>query len=65
MRRKIDRRTPRETGGAATGVVVGGGVAAKIAADEDALLLGMWRYLLPIPRPVWQSQVHDSIADAV
>jgi hypothetical protein len=64
MRRKIDRRTFLKLGGAATGVI-GGGVAAKIAADEDALLLGMWRYLLPIPRPIWQSQVHGSTADAV
>jgi hypothetical protein len=25
---------------------------------NDSLLLGVWRYLVPIPRPIWQSQVH-------
>jgi hypothetical protein len=24
---------------------------------NNSLLLGIWRYLVPIPRPVWQSQV--------
>ena len=24
---------------------------------SDRLLLGVWRYLMPIPRPVWQRQV--------
>ncbi|MBN1937130.1 MAG: hypothetical protein JW934_20900 [Anaerolineae bacterium] len=24
---------------------------------KDKLLLGIWRYLVPIPRPIWQSQV--------
>ena len=24
---------------------------------DDSLLLGLWRYMLPIPRPIWQSQV--------
>jgi hypothetical protein len=24
---------------------------------DDKLLLGVWRYLVPIPRPIWQSQV--------
>jgi hypothetical protein len=26
------------------------------------LLMGVWRYLVPIPRPIWQSQVGD-VAD--
>ncbi len=25
---------------------------------DNKLLMGVWRYLVPIPRPVWQSQVH-------
>jgi hypothetical protein len=62
MRRKIDRRTFLKIGGAATGVAIGGGLAAHIASDEDALLMGVWRYLLPIPRPIWQSQVHGDPA---
>lgn len=24
---------------------------------KDNLLLGVWRYLVPIPRPIWQSQI--------
>jgi len=24
---------------------------------KDVLLLGVWRYLIPIPRPIWQRQV--------
>jgi hypothetical protein len=28
---------------------------------RDSLLLGVWRYLLPIPRPVWQSQVRGDV----
>ena len=58
MRRKIDRRTFLKIGGAATGVAVGGGVAAHIATDDDALLLGVWNYVFPIPRLIWKSQVH-------
>jgi hypothetical protein len=59
MRRKIDRRTFLKIGGAATGIAVGGGVAAHIAADEDALLMGVWNYVLPIPGPIWRSQLHE------
>ena len=56
--RKIDRRTFLKIAGVATaGAAVGGGIAAHIASDEDSLLLGVWRYLVPIPRAVWQSQV--------
>jgi hypothetical protein len=29
----------------------------KVPGLRDSLLLGVWRYLVPIPRPVWQSQV--------
>ena len=25
--------------------------------NKDSLLLGVWRYLVPIPRPIWQGQV--------
>jgi hypothetical protein len=62
MRRKIDRRTFLKIGGAATGVAVGGGVAAQIASDDDALLMGVWRYVLPIPGPIWRSQLHEDPA---
>jgi hypothetical protein len=62
MRRKIDRRTFLKMGGAATGVAVGGGVAAQIACDDDAILLGVWRYVLPVPGPIWKSQVHGDPA---
>jgi hypothetical protein len=62
MRRKIDRRTFLKVGGAATGVALGGGVAAKIACDDDALLMGVWRYVFPIPGPIWRSQVHGDPA---
>jgi hypothetical protein len=56
--RKVDRRTFLKIAGVATaGAVFGGGIAAYIASDKDSLLLGVWRYLVPIPRPVWQSQV--------
>ncbi len=56
--RKIDRRTFLKIAGVATaGAAVGGGIAAHIASDKDSLLLGVWRYLVPIPRPIWQSQV--------
>jgi len=55
--RKIDRRTFLKIAGVTTGVAVGGGIAAHIGLD-DSLLLGVWRYLLPVPRPIWQSQVH-------
>jgi hypothetical protein len=56
--RKIDRRTFLKIAGVATaGVAVGGGIAAHVASDDDSLLLGVWRYLVPIPRLVWQSQV--------
>jgi hypothetical protein len=37
-----------------------GNLAAEAAARlglDDSLLLGVWRAMLPIPRPVWQSQV--------
>jgi len=54
--RKIDRRTFLKIAGVTTGVAVGGGIAAHIGLD-DSLLLGVWRYLLPVPRPIWQSQV--------
>jgi hypothetical protein len=55
--RKNDRRTFLKIAGVATaGVAVGGGIAAAGGLD-DSLLLGVWRYLLPIPRPVWRSQV--------
>jgi hypothetical protein len=62
MSRKIDRRTFLKMGGAMTGVAVGGGVAAHIATDDDALLLGVWNYVLPIPGPIWRSQVHEDPA---
>jgi len=62
MSRKIDRRTFLKMGGAVTGVAVGGGVAAHIATDDDALLLGVWNYVLPIPGPIWRSQVHEDPA---
>jgi hypothetical protein len=55
-KRKIDRRTFLKIAGVTTGVAVGGGIAAHVGLD-DSLLLGLWRYLLPIPRPIWQSQV--------
>ena len=55
-RRKVDRRTFLKAAGVATGVAAGGGVAACLGL-RDSLLLGVWRYLVPIPRPVWQSQV--------
>ena len=55
-KRKIDRRTFLKVAGVTTGVAVGGGIAAHIGLD-DSLLLGVWRYLLPVPRPIWQSQV--------
>jgi hypothetical protein len=56
--RRIDRRTFLKIAGVATaGAAVGGGIAAAVGLD-DSLLLGMWRYLVPIPRPIWQSQVH-------
>jgi hypothetical protein len=58
----MDRRTFLKIGGAASGVVIGGGVAAHLAADEDALLMGVWNYVLPIPRPIWRSQVHGDPA---
>lgn len=62
-RRKIDRRTFLKIAGVTTGVAVGGGIAAHVGLD-DSLLLGLWRYLLPIPRPIWQSQVQgDSDLD--
>jgi hypothetical protein len=62
-KRKIDRRTFLKIAGVTTGVAVGGGVAAHVGLD-DSLLLGLWRYLLPIPRPIWQSQVRgDSDLD--
>jgi hypothetical protein len=54
--RKIDRRTFLKIAGVTTSVAVGGGIAAHIGLD-DSLLLGVWRYLLPVPRPIWQSQV--------
>lgn len=63
MRRKIDRRTFLKIGGAATGVAVGGGVAAHIATDDDALLLGVWNYVLPIPHSIWRSQVRGDPAE--
>jgi hypothetical protein len=29
---------------------------------DDSLLLGVWRYLMPVPRPIWQKQVaQDSL----
>jgi hypothetical protein len=62
MHRKVDRRTFLKIGGAATGVAVGGGVVAHIAADEDALLMGVWNYVFPIPRLIWKSQVHGDPA---
>ena len=37
-----------------------GNLAAEAAARlglDDSLLLGVWRTMLPIPRPVWHSQV--------
>jgi hypothetical protein len=56
--RKIDRRTFLKIAGMATaGVAVGGGIVAHVASDKDSLLLGVWRYLVPIPRPIWQGQV--------
>jgi hypothetical protein len=55
--RKIDRRTFLKIAGVATaGAAIGGGIAAAVGLD-DSLLLGVWRYLVPIPRPIWQSQV--------
>jgi hypothetical protein len=32
-------------------------IAGAAVGLDDSLLLGLWRYLVPIPRPVWQSQV--------
>ena len=62
-KRKIDRRTFLKIAGATTGVAIGGGIAAHIGLD-DSLLLGLWRYMLPIPCPIWQSQVRgDSQLD--
>jgi len=29
---------------------------------QDSLLVGLWRYLLPIPRPVWQKVVQGGLA---
>jgi hypothetical protein len=56
--RKIDRRTFLRMAGVVTvGVAIGGGIVTHVASDEDSLLLGVWRYLIPIPRQVWQSQV--------
>jgi hypothetical protein len=56
--RRIDRRTFLKIASVATaGAAVGGGIAAHIASSDDSLLLGVWRYLVPVPRPVWQSQV--------
>jgi len=54
--RKNDRRTFLKIAGVAAGATAGGGIAARIGLD-DSLLLGLWRYMLPIPRPIWQSQV--------
>lgn len=51
-RGKFDRSTFK-----ITGATTGGGLAARMGLD-DSLLLGVWRYMLPIPRPIWQSQVH-------
>jgi hypothetical protein len=59
-RREIDRRTFLKIAGVTTGVAVGGGIAAHIGL-EDNLLLGVWRYLLPVPRPIWQSQVRGDV----
>lgn len=28
---------------------------------NDSLLLGLWRYMLPIPRAIWQKQVHGDV----
>jgi len=55
-RRRIDCRTFLKTNGVATEAAAGGGIAAHLGL-RDSLLLGVWRYLVPIPRPVWQSQV--------
>jgi len=62
-KRKIDRRISLKIAGATTGVTIGEGIAAHMGLD-DSLLLGLWRYILPIPRPIWQSQVRgDSQLD--
>jgi hypothetical protein len=53
---KNDRRTFLKVANVATGVAVGGGITTHVGLN-DSLLLGVWRYLVPIPRPVWQSQV--------
>jgi hypothetical protein len=45
--RKIDRSALLKVAGVTTAAV----------GLDDSLLLGVWRYLVPIPRPVWQSQV--------
>ena len=55
-KRKVDRRTFLKVAGVATGGAIGGGIAAHLGLD-DSMLLGLWRTMLPIPRPVWQSQV--------
>lgn len=55
-KRKIDRRTFLKIAGVAAGGAMGGGMAAHLGLDNSTLL-GLWRVMLPIPRPVWQSQV--------
>ena len=59
MPRKVDRRTFLKIAGVtAAGATVGGGIAARLGLNDN-LLLGLWRYMLPIPRPIWQSQVRE------
>jgi hypothetical protein len=56
--RRMDRSTFLKIAGVAAAVAaVGEGIAAHIASDKDSLLLGVWRYLVPIPRSIWQGRV--------